>query len=239
MSLCPVCGRVMCDHTLAERGQTPEEMSRDLTLEELKAWEDCPSDDPRKIAVARRYQHHVLTQEDRQEVEAHRKQRQQEEEGVSIDLKDLRNLARIASQVDWELMRLRRGETLTEDQLRRLQEGIELIKILKIAEKISKQKMEGIHTDPDHYQAYFAVFHQFFGEVNLGKIDGLYHREVYYKIHELLAEELRKPLLKILEDYEGVAEKLQKLLENPQKFSKYELDILREQFATLSLLLSY
>jgi len=49
MSLCTVCGRAMCDHTPTERGQTHEEMMRDLTLEELKAWEECPSDDPRKI----------------------------------------------------------------------------------------------------------------------------------------------------------------------------------------------
>jgi len=87
MSLCPVCGRVMCDHTPTERGQTHEEMMRDLTLEEQKTWEECPSDDPRKIAVARKYHHHVLTEKDRQEVEAHQKQRQQEEVERQRDLR--------------------------------------------------------------------------------------------------------------------------------------------------------
>jgi hypothetical protein len=78
-SLCPVCGRVYCDHTPEERGQTYQEMMRDLTLEELKAWEECPSDDPRKIAVARKYRHHVYAEEDRREVNAHQEQREQEE----------------------------------------------------------------------------------------------------------------------------------------------------------------
>lgn len=34
MSLCPLCGRVMCDHTPDEREQTVEETRRNLTSEE-------------------------------------------------------------------------------------------------------------------------------------------------------------------------------------------------------------
>lgn len=36
MSLCPKCGRVYCDHTPSERGQSYEEMMAPLTKEELK-----------------------------------------------------------------------------------------------------------------------------------------------------------------------------------------------------------
>ena len=36
MSLCPKCGRVYCDHTPTQRGQTYEEMMAPLTGEELK-----------------------------------------------------------------------------------------------------------------------------------------------------------------------------------------------------------
>lgn len=36
---CPVCGRVMCDHTPAERGQTQEEMLRDMQRD----WNDNPN----------------------------------------------------------------------------------------------------------------------------------------------------------------------------------------------------
>lgn len=34
MSLCPICGKALCDHTAAERGQTEEETHRPLTAEE-------------------------------------------------------------------------------------------------------------------------------------------------------------------------------------------------------------
>ena len=53
-SLCPVCGRVYCDHTPDERGQTGEEMNRPLTDDELRAWQS--GDDQRKITAARRSQ---------------------------------------------------------------------------------------------------------------------------------------------------------------------------------------
>lgn len=55
MSLCPICGRVYCDHTPEERGQTNEEMMSDLTPEELKTWKSEPfSDSPKQIVVARK-----------------------------------------------------------------------------------------------------------------------------------------------------------------------------------------
>ncbi len=54
MSLCPICGRIMCDHTADERGQTGEEMDAPLTEEELQAWEKEPADSPKKIAAARK-----------------------------------------------------------------------------------------------------------------------------------------------------------------------------------------
>lgn len=158
---------------------------------------------------------------------------------MSIDLRDLRGLDQIASRVGWELMRLQKRGAPTEDRLKKIKEGIELIQILKTAAKASEQITEGVTVGPDDYQAYFTVRRQFFGEIDLGKINCFCYREVHDEIHKLLARELRKPLLKILEKYEGVAEKLQKLLEleDPQNFSKDELDTLREQFATLSLLL--
>jgi len=63
VSLCTVCGRALCDHTLEERGQTEEEMSRDLTPEELETWRTEPSDSQKKIAVARKYKHYKPTEE--------------------------------------------------------------------------------------------------------------------------------------------------------------------------------
>ena len=73
MSLCPVCGAYLCDHTPAERGQTSEEMSRPLTKEELEAWDEAGGDpdryNPKKMAVARKYQHHVLTEKDKREAD--------------------------------------------------------------------------------------------------------------------------------------------------------------------------
>ena len=57
MSLCPCCGRALCDHVPDERGQTDAEMMRPLTPEEQKAWEEEPPDSPLKIKVAREHQH--------------------------------------------------------------------------------------------------------------------------------------------------------------------------------------
>ena len=72
MSLCPVCGAYLCVHTPEERGQTLEEMSRSLTKEELEAWNGgggTSDKKDKKIAVAKKYQHYVFTEEDKQEVE--------------------------------------------------------------------------------------------------------------------------------------------------------------------------
>ena len=57
MSLCPVCGRAMCDHSPAERGQTHEEMMRPLNEEEKKVWSEEPDDSPEKIRVAKKNAH--------------------------------------------------------------------------------------------------------------------------------------------------------------------------------------
>jgi hypothetical protein len=74
---------VYCDHTPAERGQTYEEMMRPLTVEELKAWRDHPDGTgyiPEKMAVARKYQHHVFTEEDKMAVEAYDKECKEKKE---------------------------------------------------------------------------------------------------------------------------------------------------------------
>ncbi|RJO59053.1 hypothetical protein C4546_04470 [Candidatus Parcubacteria bacterium] len=57
MSLCPVCGRAYCDHTPKERGQTEVEMTRPLTDEEQKVWEEEPDGSLKKIAVAKKHAH--------------------------------------------------------------------------------------------------------------------------------------------------------------------------------------
>lgn len=57
MSLCTVCGRVMCDHSQEERGQSFEEMMRPLSSEEEEAWQTEPADSPRKIEVAKKHAH--------------------------------------------------------------------------------------------------------------------------------------------------------------------------------------
>lgn len=57
MSLCPVCGRVYCDHTPEQRGQTWEEILRPMTDEEEQAWRDEPADSPRKIAIGQKHAH--------------------------------------------------------------------------------------------------------------------------------------------------------------------------------------
>ncbi len=55
--MCPKCGRIYCDHTPEERGQTIEEMMRPLNKEEMKAWSEEPSDSLVKIALAKKYAH--------------------------------------------------------------------------------------------------------------------------------------------------------------------------------------
>ena len=55
-SLCPVCGRAMCDHTPEERGQTYEEMMRPLSAEEERIWRE-EHDGSRKIAFVREHAH--------------------------------------------------------------------------------------------------------------------------------------------------------------------------------------
>ena len=57
MSLCPVCGRVMCDHTPDERGQTQAEMMRPLNDEETKVWQTEPDDSSKKIETAKKNAH--------------------------------------------------------------------------------------------------------------------------------------------------------------------------------------
>lgn len=57
MSLCPSCGRYLCDHTPKERGQTHEEMMRPMTPEEEIAWRKEPADSPEKIKVAKEHAH--------------------------------------------------------------------------------------------------------------------------------------------------------------------------------------
>ncbi len=57
MSLCPVCGRALCDHSPQERGQTVEEMMRPLSSEEEQVWQDEPADSPEKIKVAKKHAH--------------------------------------------------------------------------------------------------------------------------------------------------------------------------------------
>ncbi|MCK9393289.1 MAG: hypothetical protein WCX30_00810 [Candidatus Paceibacterota bacterium] len=53
MSLCPVCGWALCDHTAEERGQTYEEMDAELTQEERDALNTC-NDGIKKIAARNR-----------------------------------------------------------------------------------------------------------------------------------------------------------------------------------------
>jgi len=55
MSLCPKCGNYLCDHTLEERGQTYEEMIRNLSPEEEAAWRS--DNDAEKLKVARKHAH--------------------------------------------------------------------------------------------------------------------------------------------------------------------------------------
>jgi len=53
MSLCTICGRVYCEHTLEERGQTVEEVDRPLTPEEDELWHKELNGSQRLIEMAR------------------------------------------------------------------------------------------------------------------------------------------------------------------------------------------
>ena len=53
-SLCPICGRAICDHTSYEREQTDEERRRPLKDYEQGAFDS--GSDQRKINAARRSQ---------------------------------------------------------------------------------------------------------------------------------------------------------------------------------------
>lgn len=57
MSLCPCCGRVYCDHTPVERGQTSEEVGRHLTREELVVWRSEPDGSEKLQNLARKNAH--------------------------------------------------------------------------------------------------------------------------------------------------------------------------------------
>ncbi len=57
MSLCPVCGRSMCDHSAKQRGQTFAEMMRPLCQEEQEVLANEPDDSPKKIEVAKKHAH--------------------------------------------------------------------------------------------------------------------------------------------------------------------------------------
>lgn len=63
MSLCPVCGRAMCDHTPDQRGQTFQEMMRPLSEEELQVWQTEPDDSPVKVAMAKKHAHDPVQEE--------------------------------------------------------------------------------------------------------------------------------------------------------------------------------
>ena len=56
-SLCTVCGRIFCDHTSSERGQSHDEMMRDLTDEEAEAWQRGPTGSRALIELAKRNAH--------------------------------------------------------------------------------------------------------------------------------------------------------------------------------------
>lgn len=54
MSLCPNCGRLYCDHTADERGQTFDEMMAPLTPEEKDVFDREPPDSIEKIRIAKK-----------------------------------------------------------------------------------------------------------------------------------------------------------------------------------------
>ena len=56
-SLCPVCGRIYCFHSLEERGQTEEERDRRFTEEEWLHWRVYSIGSPELIELAQRNRH--------------------------------------------------------------------------------------------------------------------------------------------------------------------------------------
>jgi hypothetical protein len=54
MSLCPLCGRTMCDHTPTEREQTIEQVERPLTEEEFEIYRTSRIGHPRVIKIAQK-----------------------------------------------------------------------------------------------------------------------------------------------------------------------------------------
>lgn len=57
MALCPICGRVYCDHTPAERGQSYGEMMRPLSDEEEQLWRSTYDGDPRLAEMGKKHAH--------------------------------------------------------------------------------------------------------------------------------------------------------------------------------------
>lgn len=57
MSLCTVCGKILCGHTPKERGQTREEIARDLTSEEEELWEKEPTGSEKLKNLAKKNAH--------------------------------------------------------------------------------------------------------------------------------------------------------------------------------------
>lgn len=53
MSLCTICGRMYCEHTPEERGQTVKEVDRPLTPEEEAVWRKELDGSQRLIETAR------------------------------------------------------------------------------------------------------------------------------------------------------------------------------------------
>ena len=59
MSLCPICGRMYCDHTPAQRDQSAAQIPamREPSPEEVETWRTEPSDSAVKIGVAQKHAH--------------------------------------------------------------------------------------------------------------------------------------------------------------------------------------
>jgi len=59
MSLCPVCGEIICNHTPEERDQTIYEMVRPLNAKEHNIFLDCPRGAKQLILLAQENAHRV------------------------------------------------------------------------------------------------------------------------------------------------------------------------------------
>ena len=57
MSYCPVCGRINCHHTSEQRGQTAEEMNRELNDEEEDLYQQELDGSKAIIAMAKKNAH--------------------------------------------------------------------------------------------------------------------------------------------------------------------------------------